>query len=279
MSCRRGLGASGRRALRRPALNRYAGGMADIEAAEREFETQLKAFEGHARSCATLAYTEFALHFYAGGDFAIRDQLNRHPAFWNAVLAGLQSSAFVALGRIFDKRSDTYSGTALIDFAEKYLGIFSRRAFEARQVRIGLGLDVAKASAARAFELRTGGLADLRQQFEAKQRIFEGKVAPIRHEVYAHAGKLTIEGREAMFTGLPLRDLEDLVVFPLRLERALFQLYHNGREPTLDPAPSIITEVIKSAPERGTSTWEHLHAAANVAGFLDWLRGTPLDDE
>lgn len=253
--------------------------MVGIEAAEGEFETRLKAFEGHARSCATLAYTEFALHFFAGSDFAVRDRLNRHPAFWNALLAGLQSSAFVALGRIFDKRSDTYSGIALLDFSEKYRGIFSRRTFEARQVRIGLGLDVAKVSAAKAFELRPGGLADLRQQFEAKQRVFEDKVAPIRHEVYAHAGKLTFEDREAMFTGLPLRALEDLVVFPLRVERAMFQLYHNGAEPILDPAPSLITEVIKSPPARGASSWEHLHAASNAVAFLDWLRDTPLEDE
>ena len=253
--------------------------MADIQTAEGEFQARLKAFEGDARSCATLAYTEFALHFFAGSDFAIQDRLNRHPAFWNTVLAGLQSSAFVALGRVFDTRRDTHSGTALLDFAEKYLGIFSRQAYEARQVRIGLSHVDATASAARAFELRPGGLADLRQQFEAKQFVFEAKAAPIRHEVYAHAGKLTIEDREAMFTGLPLRDLEDLVVFPLRLERALFQLYHNGREPVLDPAPSVITEVMKSAPEGGTSTWEHLHAASNVKAFLDWLRETPLDDE
>ena len=253
--------------------------MEGIEAREHEFEARLKAFESDARGCATLAYTEFVLHHYAGGNFAIRDRLNRHPAFWNSVLAGLQSSAFVALGRIFDKRSDTYGGTALLDFAEKYCGIFSRGAFKARQVRIGLGLDVARASAAKAFELRPGGLAELRQQFEARQRVFEDKVASIRHEVYAHAGMLTIEDREAMFTGLPLRDFEDLVVFPLRVERTLFQLYYNGVEPLLDPAPSLITEVIKSLPARGVSSWEHLHVAANVVAFLDWLCSTPVDDD
>jgi len=67
-------------------------------------------------------------------------------------------------------------------------------------------------------------------------------------------------------------------VFPLRLARALFRLYHDGREPVLNPAPSLMHEVLEAKPEPG-ETWEHLHAAANAARFLDWLRGTPLEEK
>lgn len=253
--------------------------MAGIEAAEREFEARLRSFGREARGCAMLAYTEFVLHYYAGSNWPVRDRLNRHPAFWNAVLAGLQSSAFVALGRIFDTKRGTYNGDELLDFAEKHRGIFSRKAREAREVRRGAPLDQARDFAARAVELRAGGLREVRDGFAARQRVFEKRVAPIRHEVFAHASKREIEDREKMFTALPLRELEDLVVFPLRVERALFQFYYNGAPPDLDPAPSLVSEVVKALPEPSVASWEHLHAAKNVVAFLDWLRETPLDED
>jgi hypothetical protein len=253
--------------------------MAGIETAEREFVGRLEAFGKDARSCATLSYTWFTLDLKAGQNFEIRERFNRYPAFWNTVIGSLQASTFVALGRMFDRKRDTYNGTELLNFADTHLGIFSRQAYEARMVRIGLSPENAKVSAAKAYELRPGGLNELRRQFEQKLQFFEDKVAPIRHNVYAHAGKLTFDDRDTLFYDLQLRSLEDLVVFPLRVESALFQLYHNGRPPELDAAPSLISDVIKSAPARGEGTWEHLHTAQNVVAFLDWLRETPLGDD
>jgi HEPN superfamily AbiU2-like protein len=249
-----------------------------ITQAEQEFENYLAALNRDARGCAVLAYTEFAIHFTAGHDFPVIDRLNRHPAFWNAILGALQASAIVSLGRIFDRRSDTYSAAQLLGFAEKSLGIFRRGALAARKERAGLAQHDAQAYAADAYELRPGGLDDIRRQFEQKRQFFENKVAPIRHQVYAHAGKLNGKELDQLFNGLPMRALEDLIVFPLRLERAMFNLYHNGRAPALEAVPSLIHDVLKAEPNSWVRTWEHSHAAANAAAFLDWLRGTPLED-
>lgn len=255
--------------------------MAGIQEAEQEFEARLTALERDANACAVYGYTRFAFHFIADSDFAVIDRLNRHPAFWNTVLAGLQASAIVALGRIFERRKDTYNAGKLIDYADKHLEVFRRDALAARAVRGGMSPHDAKAYAAKSYEPRPGGLDELRRQFEEKRDSYEDEetgagVQRIRHNVYAHAGPPSLIEAEPK---VQLRALEDLMVFPLRFHRALFKLYHDGLEPILDSAPFLTDDVIKNAPAPGVSTWEHLHAAGNVAAFLDWLRSTPLDAE
>ncbi|HUG80010.1 MAG TPA: hypothetical protein VML57_21195 [Burkholderiales bacterium] len=41
-------------------------------------------------------------------------------------------------------------------------------------------------------------------------------------------------------------------------------------------APSNIIEVVKTLPERGVNTWEHLHAAEDANALLDWIRSVPM---
>ena len=42
------------------------------------------------------------------GDLAILAKLNRNPAFWNGIIASLQTAAIVTLGRIHDNRRAAY---------------------------------------------------------------------------------------------------------------------------------------------------------------------------
>lgn len=194
------------------------------------------------------------------------------------MIAGLQGSAFVALGRMFDEDRSTHNIDGLLRYSEAMNGIFSRKALEARKVASGLSQAAAQAYVADAWELRPSGLADLRKEFEAKREFFKDKVGPIRHRVFAHAARITREERDALFTGLFMRPLEELVVYTVRLHRAMFQLYHNGRQPQLDQAPSNIVEVMKALPERGTNTWEHLHASKDAGALLDWIKSVPIEE-
>jgi hypothetical protein len=245
---------------------------------EREFEARLEALDWDARRCAVFAYTEFTVHHLAGGDFAVVDRLNLHAGFWNTILGALQSSAFVALARIFEEDKSTYNAEHLLRFAEEMNGILSRQALEARKIRGGMSAEAAKEYAADAFELRPSGLSKVRAEFQTRRQFFLDKVAPIRHQVFAHAAKINKEERDALFTAVLMRPLEELVVFTLRLHGSLFQLYHNGREPLLEDAPSNIVDVIKNLPEKGTSTWEHLHAAKEAAALLEWAKAAPLEE-
>jgi hypothetical protein len=249
-----------------------------LEQFERDFELQLDALARDSQQAARFAYTQAAFD-YRAAEFEIMDRLNQHAAFWNGVLGALQTSAFIALGRIFDDDKTTHNADDLLRYAEDYRGIFSKGALAARKMRAGLSSEDAKEYASDCYELRPGGLAPLRAEFAKRRALYKDKVAPIRHKVFAHAGKLNREQRDALFTSLFKRSLEDLVVFTLRLERALWQLYHNGIEPSLADAPSNIGDVMKALPATGVATWEHLHAAKETQAFMDWLRRGPLDED
>jgi hypothetical protein len=141
---------------------------------------------------------------------------------------------------------------------------------------VGMSVEDAKLYAATAAEMHPLGLTKLQEQFDNRRRFFQEKVKPIRHRVFAHRERISTLERDDLFTNLRKRSFEDLVVFPLRLHRALFQLYHDGREPILDDdAPSNIGEAMRHLPSRGTNTWEHLHAARDAAVFLEWVKAAP----
>lgn len=74
-----------------------------------------------------------------------------------------------------------------------------------------------------------------------------------------------------MFAQLPIRKLEKLAVFPLRLHDALWQLYVNGVEPTMRKAPTNLVKIADAGIGQNISTWEHLHTVANAIAFLKAL--------
>jgi len=84
---------------------------------EEEFHYQLEVLGGNARSCAIFMFTQLAFDQIAGSDADIRERVNEHAGFWNGVLGGLQTAAFVALDRIFDTRKDTNNAGRLLLYA------------------------------------------------------------------------------------------------------------------------------------------------------------------
>jgi hypothetical protein len=149
-------------------------------------------------------------------------------------------------------------------------------ALEQRKIREGWSPEQARAFASGGSSLEHDVLAAIRDEFERYRSLYESKVQPIRHSVFAHAGRITREERDELFTRVFTRELERMVVFPLRLHRALFHLYSNGSAPQLEQPPTVITDVLNALPSDSTSTWEHLHAAKNAAGMVLWMKSAPV---
>lgn len=246
---------------------------------EEQFEAGLCALEHDARAASIFVYTELTLHHFFGGDFAVLDRVNPHAGFWNGVLASLQTSGFIALGRLYDRDSSDHTIHALLDFLGTYPGLFRPSALEERKLRAGMSTDQAREFVSDAASLTPGRLADIREEFERYRSLYESNVQPIRHAVFAHAGRISREERDALFTKVFTRELERMVVFPLRLHRALFQLYRNGREPFLESPPTVITDVLADLPGDSTSSWEHLHATKNAAAIVIWMKSAPKPSE
>jgi hypothetical protein len=76
---------------------------------EQVFLERLGALERDALAAARCAYVGSAIHFITNQQPALIPILGRDAGFWNTVLGAMRTSAIVALGRIYDSRSDVLS--------------------------------------------------------------------------------------------------------------------------------------------------------------------------
>lgn len=246
---------------------------------EQQFDGHLTALKNDGRAASIFVYSEITLNHFFGGDTDLFDRVNEHAGFWNGVLAALQTSGFIALGRMYDQDGSTHSLHALLRFIEDYRGIFRPSALEVRRQAIGMTPEDAHSYAEGSWTLKASDLVPIRTEFEEFQRLYKASIEPIRHKVFAHAGKISRQELNDLFTGVFLRDLERMVVFPLRLERALSRLYVDGVAPTLESAITNMVEILKSLPDEGTNTWDHFHAVKSAAEMATWMKLTPAPVE
>ena len=68
--------------------------------AVQEFERELEVLRTEAETVAQFFYAYLDIHACAGAENQIYRLLNTAPLFWNTILGGLQTAAFVVLGQI-----------------------------------------------------------------------------------------------------------------------------------------------------------------------------------
>lgn len=90
--------------------------------------------------------------------------------------------------------------------------------------------------------------------------LYEDKIQAIRHNAFAHTGRITQQELHAMFAAVPVSDFERLTVFPLRLHVTLWETYVNGRALALVDTPIAIAELIANPLGRRAVGMEHQHA-------------------
>jgi hypothetical protein len=244
---------------------------------ERDFEGHLATLRRDAEEAAKYGFAELAVHVLASRNPEIRDRVQEHAGFWNTVLGGFQGSSFIALGRLFDRTKGTVSAAKVLTYAIEHPGIFTKQALKARRQKASPDFD--EATYPDFFKSIHPANKD---SFAAKSELdewtsfFSASVEGIRHQVFAHSLGMSREKVDEMFSRLPVRKYETLLVFPLRLLSSLDQLYMNGRKPDLPEMPTLIHEVIEKARDRtGRNAAEHITAVREVATFLDWMTQAP----
>ena len=72
---------------------------------EARFERELEVFRTEAEAAMQFFYAYLTVHAVAKDHKPVYRLLNTAPLFWNTNLGALQTSAFIALGRVFDQSS------------------------------------------------------------------------------------------------------------------------------------------------------------------------------
>lgn len=89
-----------------------------------EFEDELKLFRAEVDSALQCLYTFLALNFEGTHRKPVYRVLNRTAQFWNTVLASLQTTVFIVMGRIFDQNSP-HNVDRLLKLAQRHIHLFS----------------------------------------------------------------------------------------------------------------------------------------------------------
>lgn len=208
------------------------------QSAEQQFTDELETFRREASGAAQFVFCELSIHHAAAKSRKTLAAINRTPLFWNTVLAGLQTSGFVTLARVFDQSSPHNVDTVLRLAERNRQNLFSKTALANRKRLQSQNADEWLPEYLEDVCVPTkADLKDLRRRVAAKRLIYNDQFRDIRNKVFAHKEFAEPAQVGTLFAKTKRRDLEKLVVFLGQLHEALWQLLHNGRPLVLRPMP------------------------------------------
>jgi hypothetical protein len=242
--------------------------------AEADFERELEVFRTEAETAAQFFYAYLDIHGCAGADKAVYRLLNTAPLFWNTILGGLQTGAFVVIGRIFDQDSVHNLGR-LLRAAQDHPQIFSKAALAKRkQGAEKTPPDWLDSYMKHVYVPKPADFRRLRGYASKQRKIYLEKYQPLRHKVFAHRGLSNKADVSALFAKTNIREMQRMLVFLMSLYDALWGLFVNGHRPVLRPQPFSVKRMRQRAVKnsRGGSLLERLVREAE--SFLKSARQT-----
>jgi AbiU2 len=183
----------------------------------------------------TAAQFYLDVHACAGAENRVYRLLNTAPLFWNTILGGLQTAAFVVLGRIFDQDSPHNLGR-LLRLAQDHPKIFSKDALARRkQGAEKTPPDWLDSYLKHVYVPKPADFRRLRGYVRKHRKIYLEKYQPLRHQVFAHKGLSDAADVSALFAKTNIREMQRMLVFLMSLYDALWGLFVNGQRPVLRP--------------------------------------------
>ena len=239
----------------------------------RDFEKQLDNLELEATVIANYVYAEMSIHHAASKSRKLLSVLNRAPNFWRTCYAAFQSSAYIALGRVFDLKSP-FNIEELITSMESDLSVFSTKALSSRKYSAGLK-DPAKLReyVSEAYVPTAKDIQRIRRAVQRRRLVYERAFMHVRHRYLAHRqahGSTNVQG---LYSKGKVKEMWQLSCFLHHLYIQLWQLYHNGRKPDLRVKSRYSPKIIYDKP--GSSSEPHERAVRDVRTVMKILESAP----
>jgi len=203
-----------------------------VGAKKTEFEKELEIFRTEEETAQQYFFSYLSIRNLAAKNHDVLKMMNTAPLFWITAHHAMLLSAFVALGRIFDKNS-RHNIDRLISVASKNLGLFSKGSLQARKQSDGLPQQQAANYVADAHELTAPDLRMLRKEIARWRRIYEKRYRDVRDKVFAHKGLSHLTQVNELLAKTNVDEMKALFAFMSALYSALWEQFHNGLRPLL----------------------------------------------
>jgi hypothetical protein len=235
-------------------------------ATAQDFKRALEAFRADIEPSAQFFYGYIGVHAIAGRHNPVYRMLNTAPLFWNTSLGALQTAAFIALGRVFDRTTQN-NLCSLLDFAENNRQLFSKGALRSRRQADDPRGDWLDDFIRQAHEPTA---ADFRRLRKAAQRwctAYDQHYRIPRNKVFAHTVVTDQSAVHAIMVKTKVREVERMLAFLLSLHDALWELLHNGRRPLLRRRGYSLKQML-SRPESYGGRGPHERVVIEAKRFL-----------
>lgn len=249
---------------------------------EDKFQHELEVFQTEVESGIQFFYIYLAFNSVLSENKQALNIVNLTPLFWLTNVGALQTSSFIVLGRIFDQDPKSkHNIDRLLRVAQEHSDIFSAEALEVRK----------RAGSVNANEWISDYMKDvyvpsaddfrrLRKYVSKYRKIYEKTYRDIRHKIYAHKELSDKTNVDNLFAQTNTVEMQKLLIFLNRVYEALWQLFHNGRKPTLRAMKYSVSSIMKNvqAPE-----WQSRQIQERVVHetqkFFDILLSIPKQRE
>lgn len=211
--------------------------------AEDKFKHALQVFRIEAQESVQTLYAYLTIHAVMGESESVTDAINETQLFWGTCLNSLQTSLFIVLGRIFDRKSK-HNLFALLGYAEKNPKLFSLESLATRKREASANADDwLEEYLARAHVPGQKDFRRLRRRANHYAKIYHKNYRLIRHRIHAHKEVTEPEKIRSLYSKTRIRELENTVVYLNKLYQCLYDLYVNGREPRLSSMPYSVQSI------------------------------------
>jgi hypothetical protein len=204
---------------------------------EEDYWRMYDCVRGDVEAAIKSNYAYLTINRLAVADRKIYNKLQRAAHFWTLNTYALQTTFFIAFGRIFDERKDCLSIQKLIRATIANPAFFSKTALRARRRKNEnmTGPDPAYLVkyVSQAWEPSAADLAPLLTALTPHQVKFTAIYQPIRHTYFAHRGMASQKAIETLFGKTLKKDVVEILKFLHTALWAIHEMAWNAEQPNL----------------------------------------------
>jgi hypothetical protein len=201
--------------------------------ADKFFERELEIFRTDSEAASQYFHAFLSVHDAAREYTKVYELLSGATLFWNTLLSGLQTSSFVALGRVFDQDS-VHNLDALIRMAQQNSDcLFSKEALGRRKQAASVEApDWLENCIRDCYTPTPEDFRQIRKLVDKQRKIYQLRYKALRDKVYAHNAMMNRAETDLLFANTDIREIQSTLEFFSWLYDSLWQLFFNGKRPT-----------------------------------------------